>query len=178
MFLKGNKVYLRALEPEDLSFLYEIENDETLWEVSNTQTPYSKWLLKNYLENSHQDIYEVKQLRLAIVENNSENLIGLIDLYDFDPKNSRVGLGIVVKNPSERNKGYGSEAVKLLLGYAFQVLNVHQIYVNVAETNAASLKLFSNFGFQKVGVKKHWTKVGSVYVDEVLFQLINPLNEN
>lgn len=178
MFLKGNQVYLRALEPEDLSFLYEIENDETLWEVSNTQTPYSKWLLKNYLENSHQDIYEAKQLRLAIVENQSENLIGLIDLYDFDPKNSRVGLGIVVKNPSERNKGFGSESVKLLLGYAFQVLNVHQIFVNVAETNSASIKLFSNFGFQKIGVKKQWNKIGSVYVDETLYQLINPLNEN
>ncbi|KAA5538465.1 GNAT family N-acetyltransferase [Paenimyroides baculatum] len=178
MFLKGNQVYLRALEPEDLSFLYEIENDETLWEVSNTQTPYSKWLLKNYLENSHQDIYEAKQLRLAIVEKSSENLIGLIDLYDFDPKNSRVGLGIVVKNPSERNKGFGSESVKLLLGYAFQVLNVHQIFVNVAETNSASIKLFSNFGFQKIGVKKQWNKIGSVYVDEILYQLINPLNEN
>lgn len=178
MFLKGNQVYLRALEPEDLSFLYEIENDETLWEVSNTQTPYSKWLLKNYLENSHQDIYEAKQLRLAIVEKSTDNLIGLIDLYDFDPKNSRVGLGIVVKNPSERNKGFGSESVKLLLGYAFQVLNVHQIFVNVAETNSASIKLFSNFGFQKIGVKKHWNKVGSVYVDETLYQLINPLNEN
>jgi len=178
MFLKGNQVYLRALEPEDLSFLYEIENDETLWEVSNTQTPYSKWLLKNYLENSHQDIYEAKQLRLAIVEKSSENLIGLIDLYDFDPKNSRVGLGIVVKNPSERNKGFGSESVKLLLGYAFQVLNVHQIFVNVAETNSASIKLFSNFGFQKIGVKKQWNKIGSAYVDETLYQLINPLNEN
>ena len=141
---------MRAWETEELSFLYEIENGDTLWEVSNTQTPYSKWLLKNYLENSHQDIYEAKQLRLAIVEKSSENLIGLIDLYDFDPKNSRVGLGIVVKNPSERNKGFGSESVKLLLGYAFQVLNVHQIFVNVAETNSASIKLFSNLGFQRI----------------------------
>jgi len=87
-------------------------------------------------------------------------------------------LGIVVKNPSERNKGFGSESVKLLLGYAFQVLNVHQIFVNVAETNSASIKLFSNFGFQKIGVKKQWNKIGSVYVDETLYQLINPLNEN
>ncbi|UUV21614.1 GNAT family N-acetyltransferase [Flavobacterium sp. CBA20B-1] len=178
MFLRGNKVHLRALEPEDLSFLYEIENDELLWEVSHTQAPYSKWLLKNYLENSHQDIYEVKQLRLAIAENGSNHLIGLIDLYDFDPKNSRVGLGIVVKSSEERNKGFGSESVELLLGYAFHILNVHQIYVNVAATNHASIKLFSKFGFEKVGVKKQWNKIGAVYVDELLYQLINPLNEN
>lgn len=178
MFLKGEKVYLRALEPEDLSFLYEIENDELLWEVSHTQTPYSKWMLKNYLENSHQDIYEVKQLRLAIADINTNSLIGLIDLFDFDPKNSRVGLGIVVKDTAQRNKGFGSEAVQLLLGYAFHILNVHQIYVNVAANNHASIQLFSKFGFQKVGVKKQWNKIGAVYVDELLFQLINPLNEN
>ncbi|WKW47326.1 GNAT family protein [Myroides sp. JBRI-B21084] len=178
MFLKGEKVFLRALEPEDLSFLYEIENDELLWEVSHTQAPYSKWLLKNYIENSHQDIYEAKQLRLAIVENNTNLLVGLIDLFDFDPKNNRVGLGIVVKDSVQRNKGFGSEAVQLLLGYAFHFLNVHQIYVNVAANNHASIKLFSKFDFQKVGVKKQWNKIGSVYVDELLFQLINPLNES
>lgn len=174
MNLKGNHIYLRALEPEDLSFLYEIENDENLWEISHTQAPYSKWLLKNYLENSHQDIYEAKQLRLAIVENDTHRLYGLIDLFDFDPKNNRAGLGIVIKNPLERNKGTGTEAVKLLLNFGFTILNLHQIYVNVAVTNEASIKLFSKFGFQLIGVKKQWNRTGSTYVDEALYQLINP----
>jgi len=178
MYLKGNNVYLRAVEPEDLSFLYEIENDESLWDVSNTLAPYSKWLLKNYLENSHQDLYEAKQLRLAVVETTADHLVGLIDLFDFDPKNSRIGLGIVVKNSVDRNKGYGTESVRLLIDYVFKVLNIHQIYVNVASTNDASIKLFSNFGFQKIGVKKEWNRCGSTYVDEVLYQLINPFNEN
>jgi len=64
--LKGDLIYLRALEPEDLDFIYEIENDEDIWQVSNTQTPYSRFLIRQYLENAHQDIYEAKQLRLAI----------------------------------------------------------------------------------------------------------------
>lgn len=41
--LKGESVYLRALEPEDLEFIYTIENDQNIWEVSNTQTPYSRF---------------------------------------------------------------------------------------------------------------------------------------
>ena len=65
-----------------------IENDESIWKVSNTQTPYSKFLIKQYLENAHQDIYEAKQLRLAICINNSNETIGLIDLFDFDPTNN------------------------------------------------------------------------------------------
>lgn len=178
MFLKGEHIFLRALEPEDLSFLYELENDESLWEISHTQTPYSKWVLKNYLENSHQDIYEAKQLRLAIVQNGTNNLLGLIDLFDFDPQNERVGMGIVVKNEVERSKGVGSESVSLLLNYVFKHLHIHQIYVNVAVTNAVSIKLFSKFGFELIGIKKQWNKVGSAYVDEALYQLIKPLNES
>ncbi|MCB0381914.1 MAG: GNAT family N-acetyltransferase, partial [Psychroserpens sp.] len=64
--LKGKHIYLRALEPEDLDFIYQIENDPSVWEISNTITPYSKFLIKQYLENAHKDIFEVKQLRLVI----------------------------------------------------------------------------------------------------------------
>lgn len=172
MRLEGNNIYLRALEPEDLSFLYDIENDVSLWEVSHTQTPYSKWLLKNYIENSHQDIYEAKQLRLVITHNETNNLLGLIDLFDFDPKNNRVGLGIVIKDDLSRNKGVGSDALNVLINYVFTHLNMQQIYVNVAVTNDASIKLFSKFGFALIGIKKQWNKVGSSYVDEAMYQLI------
>lgn len=177
MFSKGEKVYLRALEPEDLSFLYEIENSLDLWEVSNTITPYSKWLLKNYLENSHQDIYEAKQLRLAIVQKDTNIIIGLIDLFDYDPKNNRAGLGIVIKDDTNRNNGIGTEAVKLMLDYSFRILNIHQIYVNVTVSNYSSISLFSKFDFKLVGIKKQWIRSGSNYIDEALYQLINPLNE-
>ena len=67
--LKGETIFLRALEPEDLDFIYEVENDESIWEVSSTQTPYSRFLIKQYLENANQDIFEAKQLRLAGTEN-------------------------------------------------------------------------------------------------------------
>ena len=83
--LTGEKVYLRALEPDDLEFLFSVENNEEFWEVSSTSTPYSRFILKQYLENAHKDIYEVKQLRLVICEKNGSPT-GFIDLFDFDPK--------------------------------------------------------------------------------------------
>ena len=92
MTLKGQQIHLRALEPEDLDFLYEIENNESIWEVSNTQTPYSKWVLKQYLENAHQDIFEAKQLRLVIVSSESNEKVGFIDVFDFDVNNIRAGI--------------------------------------------------------------------------------------
>jgi diamine N-acetyltransferase len=171
--LKGNNIYIRALEPNDLEFLYAIENDQSIWEVSNTHTPYSRFLVKQYLENAHQDIYEAKQLRLAICQDQDFPAVGLIDLFDFDPKNNRAGVGIVIQNQEDRNQNIGSEALDLLIQYAFYNLNLHQLYANIGEENVASIALFTKFGFQKIGVKKDWTLVSGVYKDEILFQLIN-----
>jgi diamine N-acetyltransferase len=170
--LKGTNIYLRALEPEDLEFVYAIENNESFWEVSNTQTPYSRFLIRQYLENAHQDIYEAKQFRLAICLNDSQKPIGLIDLFDFDPKNSRSGVGLVIADLASRNKGIGSEALELIINYSFQQLQLHQLYANIGSDNEISLQLFTKFGFQKIGIKKDWNRVQNCFKDELLFQLI------
>lgn len=174
--LKGENLFLRALEPEDLSFIYTIENDENIWNVSNTQTPYSRFLIKQYLENAHQDIYEAKQLRLAICKNNTQEAIGLIDLYDYDPRNNRAGIGIVIHKTEERGKGYGAESLELLINFAFKQLNLHQVYANIGMENETSLMLFTTFGFEKCGVKKDWNLINNKYYSEALFQKINPYN--
>ena len=171
--LKGNNIYIRALEPNDLEFVYAIENDQSIWEVSNTHTPYSRFLVKQYLENAHQDIYEAKQLRLAICKNEDFQAVGLIDLFDFDPKNNRAGVGIVISNGSNRNSGLGSEALQLVINYAFNQLQLHQLYANIGSKNEISISLFTKFGFQKIGVKKDWNKINNQYEDEMLYQLIN-----
>jgi diamine N-acetyltransferase len=170
--LKGKNIYLRALEPEDLEFIHTIENDESIWEISNTQTPYSKFLIKQYLDHAHKDIFEVKQLRLVISSYNDVAL-GMIDLFDFDFKNRRAGVGILVKEPEDRLKGYGKEALKLLIDYSFKQLDLHQLYCNISEGNDASIKLFSKQGFKKVGLKKEWNYVNGFFKNEYLFQLIN-----
>lgn len=171
--LKGTSIYLRALEPEDLSFVYEVENNESIWEVSNTQTPYSRFLIKQYLENAHQDIYQAKQLRLAICKNNSFKAIGLVDLFDFDPKNNRAGIGIVIQNPEDRNQGIGEESLQLLINYCFKQLNLHQLFANIGANNEASLQLFAKFDFQRIGLKKDWNFHQGNFYDEYLYQLIN-----
>lgn len=171
--LTGNTFYLRALEPEDLEFIYRLENNEEIWEVSNTQTPYSRFLIRQYLENAHQDIYEAKQLRLAICQNGSFEALGLIDLFDFDAVNQRAGIGIIIQNPGDRSKGIGTEALGLLINYAFHKLQLHQLYANIDLGNVASISLFTNFGFQLAGVKKDWIKKDNIYHDEALYQLIS-----
>ena len=170
--LTGEHIYLRALEPEDLEFVHAIENDVSFWRLSDTLAPYSRFLIIKYLENAQQDIYEAKQLRLAICDKN-DKAIGLIDVFDFNIKNKRAGIGIVIKEESDRSRGYGNEALKLLIGYCFETLHLHQVYANISKHNEASLKLFKSNGFEIIGLKKDWGFDGREYLDEYMLQRIN-----
>lgn len=170
--LQGEHIRLRALEPEDLQFLFDTENNEQFWEVSHTKKPFSKFVLKQYLENSHIDIYEAKQLRLIIQENSTNNKVGLIDLFDFNPQHHRAGIGILVHQQYQQN-GYASEALQLLINYSFTYLNLHQLYANITDNNEKSLKLFKKHLFEQVGIKKDWIFTQGIYKHEFLFQLIN-----
>ena len=171
--LKGEHIYLRALEPSDLDFLYKLENDETTWEVSNTFAPYSKYVLKQYLDNAHLDIFEVKQLRLVVCVAETDSAVGFVDLFEFDPKHRRVGVGIIIFARKDRQKGYASEALKLLLSYVFANLGVHQVFANITRDNEASIRLFEKLGFQLSGEKKDWIYVAGNYKDELFYQCLN-----
>lgn len=167
--LKSKNISLRALEPEDLAFLFQVENDTSFWEVSSTQTPFSKFVLKKYLANSHQDIYEAKQLRLIIEFKNKP--IGMIDLFDFNPQHKRAGIGIIILKEFQ-NKGCANEALQLFIKYAFDVLQLHQVYANISTDNKNSIALFSKNNFLEIGIKKDWVYTNNQFKDEVLFQLI------
>ncbi|MGC1513931.1 MAG: GNAT family N-acetyltransferase [Maribacter sp.] len=167
--LKGNHVYLRALEQIDLEFLYELENNTAVWEISGTITPYSREVLQLYLDNAHKDVYEVKQLRLVICSQEHRRL-GLIDLFDFEPSHKRAGLGVIILNQEHRNKGIGGEAIRVLCDYVFDALDLRQVYANILEENESSLHLFKKLGFVEVGVKKDWIRVKNGFKNEVLLQ--------
>ncbi|QNM86795.1 GNAT family N-acetyltransferase [Polaribacter pectinis] len=169
--LKGDKINLRALEPEDLEFLYQIENNESFWEVSHTQTPFSKYVLKQYLENAHLDIFEAKQLRLIIEEKTSDKTIGTIDLFDFNPQHKRAGIGILI-HPDFQKKGFATEALSLLISYSFTHLDLHQLFANITDDNLKSISLFTKHNFKKVGVKKDWILSEGKFKNEILLQLI------
>ncbi|VAW25317.1 Acetyltransferase [hydrothermal vent metagenome] len=174
--LIGKNINLRALEPKDLEFLFSTENNESFWEVSGTQLPYSKYILKKYIENSHQEIYEAKQYRFVICT--KKNIpIGIIDLFDFNPQHKRVGIGILLL-PKYQHKGFGSESLKIIIDYAFTYLDVHQIFANVTSGNLNSISLFKKFKFQKAGIKKDWIYSNNTFKDEILYQLIKNTNES
>lgn len=170
----GQEVSLRAVEPADLDLLYELENNTEWWHLSNTVSPFSRFVLEQYIMNAHLDIYSTKQLRLMIeaqVEEKTET-IGIIDLFDFDPINLRAGVGILISTRWQ-NKGLASEALQLLIDYSFNTLNLHQLYCGICTDNEASLKLFQRNGFRVTGTREQWIRNKQQWVDEYFLQLFN-----
>ena len=165
-----NEYILRALEPNDLDILYATENDKSLWKYSNTSSPFSKHSLKKFIENSHLDIIEHKQVRLVLSDKN--NLpFGFIDLFKYDMTNKRAGVGIIIFE-KYRSRGLGSISLDLIENYVKKYIPIHQLYANISSENTESIKLFEKHNYLKVGNKKDWIYYNNKYFDELLYQKI------
>jgi diamine N-acetyltransferase len=167
---KGNNIRLRPIEIEDLSVLYEWENDAENWHTSNNLNPHSRFFLEQYILNAQNNIYDDKQLRLVIVDQHDKQ-IGIIDLFDFDPHHRRAAIGLILE-PGSRNKGYGSEALDIIIEYASKTLNIKQLHCGVGVDNHHSVKLFKKKGFEITGTRKSWRLHQDQWKDEHFMQLL------
>lgn len=170
MWLKNDRITLRAPEPEDLELMYAMENDTELWSVGDTLLPYSRYTLRAYLEQSKQDLFAERQARFVIVLSDGQTA-GMIDIVNFDPINGRaeVCIGLLGKY---RGMGLASDALRLLCDYTFRRLHLHQLYAYVAVENPDSCKLFKKNGFVEVAVLNEWLRSETGYSDVILFHRI------
>lgn len=172
VLLENELIHLRALEPEDLELLYRWENNMEWWNLGNTLSPYSRYVLKEYIAGSHRDIYEQRQLRLMIDLRSTGATVGTVDLYDFDPHHRRAGIGVLL-DPLYQKNGLATEALNLLADYAFSLLKLHQLYAHIPVKNDASKTLFTRCGYTITGILTDWITTEQGYSDVITMQRIN-----
>lgn len=159
-------IKLRKIEPSDLPFLYQWENDATMWADSDTHNPLSRHDLHQYIENTTGDIYRDGQLRLIIEESQlSTKVVGCIDLFDFDARNRKAAIGMYIA-PDARGKGVGKQAVQLLLDYAFNFLHLRMVYAIISVHNTSCSHIYEQMGFTPSSPLANWTLEG----DAILWQ--------
>ena len=167
---------MRKIEPSDLPFLYQWENDATMWADSDTHNPLSRHDLHQYIENTTGDIYRDGQLRLIIEDSQlstlnsqlSTKIVGCIDLFDFDARNRKAAIGMYIA-PDARGKGVGKQAVQLLLDYAFNFLHLRMVYAIISVNNVACSRLYEQMDFLPSSSLRAWTLEG----DAILWQKMN-----
>ena len=172
---------LRALEPEDLDFLYSIENDMSMWWLSSQTAPLSAYHLRDYVANNASDIYKDEQVRYVIEVDNvpsgaGSTAVGLIDLFNFSPLHRRAEVGIVIKR-EYRNRGYAMEAIGKIADYARDILCLHQIYAIVDNQNCKCLNLLRNAGFEDGTTLRHWLYSQDGWRDAVVMQYFLEKND-
>lgn len=171
-YLTGKQIELRAVEPEDLDALYRWENDSSLWIYGSTVSPFSRYLLKQYIENYTADIARDKQLRLIIMRKESRQVIGAIDCFDYDITNRKAAIGLLI-DPDHKRQGFGRDALETFIEYAFRFLHLHQLYVHIPVCNTASIALFRTCGFHESTRLKDWIRLTQGYADALIFQKFN-----
>ena len=156
-------IKLRKLEPSDLPFLYQWENDASVWADGANHNPLSQQDLRDYIESTTGDIYKDGQLRLIIEDLSTLNFqpstLGCIDLFDFDQRNRRAAIGMYIA-PEYRGKGVGREAVRLLEQYAFGFLHLRLLYAIIAIHNSACTALYRSAAYTPSSPLPAWTLEG------------------
>lgn len=162
-------ITLRAVEPEDIDFLYLAENDSQAWSTASTSAPMSRLMLQEYIRQYSADLYRDKQLRLIAQDTHTQQSIGIVDLYDYDPRNSRAAIGIYI-SPAMRSRGYGKSALEALCHYAQEMVGIHTLYAFIAESNTPSRNIFAHCQFTEAATLQHWIKTPQGYTAAIIVQ--------
>lgn len=155
---------LRAVEPEDADFMFEVENDMESWIYGDTVAPLSHEQLSAYALTYTADPATDGQLRL-ILEKSVERdgvrdcePVGIIDLYGISQRHGHGFIGAYIK-PTSRGMGYGRQGVLQMAALARKYLNLDRICAKVADINSRSRLFFNACGFKECGVISGWLKI-------------------
>lgn len=168
--LKGNSIYLRAVEKEDASTLFIWENNPTNWKVSNTEIPFSMHTIHQLIEQQS-NIRNSGQLRMIICLIENDFPIGAVDLYDVSFRHGFASLGILIAEEKERRKGFAKECMELMIEYTRDILDFSNLQCSIHHDNEASINFFEQLGFKLCGTKKNWLLYKGKRINEVNYQL-------
>lgn len=157
---------LRALEPEDLDQLVRWEADHV--DAGLRIAPYSKAVLKRYLDESHRDFWEAEQVRFVLSTDDGRAL-GLFDVFNAHSVHQRAEVALLI-DPGFRGQGLGRQGLKLVEDWAFGRAGLRSLYAEVFSDNDAALYVFTASGYDRSGVLKAWYRVGREFRDVQLFQ--------
>ena len=162
---------LREIDKKDLRVINKWRNDQEL--IKYLGAPYrfinigvdERWF-DNYMSSRNNTV------RCAVVEENNDEILGLITLTAVDYLNQSAELHIMIGGIQNRNKGIGTFAVREMLKHAFNNLNMHRVELTVLETNARAIHLYEKIGFVHEGTKRDSNYKNGKFVNMRLYSIL------
>jgi RimJ/RimL family protein N-acetyltransferase len=148
-FRTGPRIYLRPLELSDLEFLQALVNREQIQQFIGVYWPLNGVAERDWLEGLYKNR---EKFPFGIALKEGQRLIGTCELRLGFAAHRTADLGIGIAEPVQQGKGYGSEAIRLLLEYGFGALNLNRIELRVFSNNERGIRCYEKCGFQREGV--------------------------
>ena len=168
-FITGERVYLRPLEMEDVDSFIVWLNDEEIRQYVKRTSPLNRIREREFIERLYKDDREII---LGIVLEEDDRLIGNIALHGILNPYRHATLGIFIGDKTCWSKGYGTEALRLMLGHGFDQLNLHRIYLTVLGFNARAIRAYEKVGFRREGAFREQTYRDGKYHDILIMGIL------
>lgn len=166
--LLGETIYLSPRSTEDVEKFTEWLND---FEVTDYLSRSSQLVTleyeRKYLEEPKKD-----EVSFAIITINESRLIGTVSLMNIDYINRTATLGIFIGDKEYRNNGCGTEAIRLILDYGFNYLNLNNIQLEVLEFNERAIKSYKKCGFKEYGRRRKSKFINGQYYDVIEMDIL------
>jgi RimJ/RimL family protein N-acetyltransferase len=143
----GDRVRLRGIEREDIPTFVRWLNDPEVRRYLELYLPISRAEEERWFEARLAD----DSSRVFAIETGEGMVIGNIGLHQLDWKNRNAMLGIVIAEKEYWGRGYGTDAITALLGFAFNEMNLHRIYLSVFDFNERAIRCYEKCGFRREG---------------------------
>ncbi len=168
-FLIGDRIYLRPIEPEDLPLIQRWINDPEIRILEGEVLPTSISDEKEWLENLYKDKSKVW---FVVALKDNDKMIGTGGFLRIYYIWRNADLSIMIGEKEEWGKGYGTEAIRLLLNYGFEALNFHRISLGVFDFNKRAIRAYKKAGFKKEGVLRDGYYCNSKYHDVIMMSIL------
>jgi RimJ/RimL family protein N-acetyltransferase len=168
-FLSGEKVYLRPIEQEDVTFLHKWANDPEIRGLTGEVRPSTYTGAIEFYQRVQKS---EDRIWLAVILRETNQVIGETGLLRMFPAWRTTDWSLIIGEKSARGKGYGVEVAKLMLDYAFGCQNFHRVSIGVVGFNISALSFYERLGFQREGVQREGYYYEHRYHDFVMMSML------
>src|SRR6056297_3044909 len=165
--LVGENIYLSPINLEDYEKYTELINDlDISLKLGNAHQIYT-------LQKEQEILEDISENSFAIILKENDKLIGNCGLIDVEQVTRKAELGIFIGEKEYWNMGYGTEAITLLLDYGFNLLNLHNIMLEVFSFNKRAINCYKNIGFKEIGRRREAREIAGQKYDEVFMDILS-----
>ncbi|MFW9786482.1 MAG: GNAT family N-acetyltransferase [Candidatus Thorarchaeota archaeon] len=169
----GELVTLRALEMSDLDDIMKFYNTLELRRFLGPPIVRSKRYMEEWLRRvSIWDPWKDGHLYLVVEDKKTQQFLGLAKIEDIRLPHNRAEVGISIYNPEMRGKGYGTDAMVVLLGIGFKVLGLNSLYLDTMEDNERSIQVYKKIGFKSVGILRQTEYMDGVHKGLLIMDIL------